>query len=94
MTDLERLNKLNAQIASDKDELDLLRRQEKILASQAKELTRRERTHRLCTRGGMLESFLRKPDAVTDAEVMELLILAFRNPEVQARLNKLLERNP
>ena len=41
------------------------------------ELTRRERVHRLCTRAGMLESFLVCPGKLTDDQVMELLKISF-----------------
>ena len=46
---------------------------EKILERQMSELNRRERVHRLCTRAGMLESFLVCPGELTDDQVMELL---------------------
>ena len=46
---------------------------EKILERQMSKLNRRERVHRLCTRAGMLESFLVCPGELTDDQVMELL---------------------
>ena len=36
-----------------------------------------ERTHRLCTRGAMLESFLIRPEVLTDDDVMDILKQAF-----------------
>ena len=54
---------------------------EKILERQMLELNRRERVHRLCTRAGMLESFLVCPGELTDDQVMELLKNSFRQPE-------------
>ena len=39
---------------------------ERILERQMSELNRRERVHRLCTRAGMLESFLVCPGELTD----------------------------
>ena len=54
--------------------------------------TRKERTHRLCTRGGMLESFLQEPDRLTDDDVMLLLKLIFHRQDTQELLKKLLER--
>ena len=42
-----------------------------------KQLTRKERTHRLCTRGAMLESFLIRPEVLTDDDVMDILKQAF-----------------
>ena len=46
---------------------------ERILERQMSELNRRERVHRLCTRAGMLESFLVCPGELTDDQVMEIL---------------------
>ena len=66
--------------------------EEKILEHQVKQLTRKERTHRLCTRGGMLESFLQEPERLTDDDVMLLLKLIFHRQDTQELLKKLLER--
>ena len=52
---------------------------------------RRERTHRLCTRAGMLESFLRDPEALTNDQVMALLRIAFQQEPVKEALKKMLQ---
>ena len=65
---------------------------EKALQHQLKQLTRKERTHRLCTRGGMLESFLQEPERLTDDDVMLLLTLIFHRQDTQELLKKLLKR--
>ena len=62
---------------------------EKILERQMSELNRRERVHRLCTRAGMLESFLVCPGELTNDQVMELLKISFRQPEVVLALAKM-----
>ena len=54
-------------------------------------LTRSERTHRLCTRGGMLETFLREPTLLTDEDVMELLSFLFHGEAAQKKLDFLIE---
>lgn len=64
---------------------------EKILEHQIPELTRKARVHRLCTRAGMLESFLIMPEELTDDQVMELLKIAFRQPEVERTLSKMIQ---
>ena len=74
-----------------KRELTCCEHRLKILAKQEKELTRKERTHRLCTRGGMVEHFLEKPELLTDDQVMKILKEAFRRPEVKALLRQELE---
>ena len=57
-----------------------------------KRLTRSERTHRLCTRAGMLETFLKEPTLLTDDDVMELLTFIFHSETVQKNLNLLIEK--
>ena len=58
------------------------RADEKLLDSY----TRRDRTHRLCTRAGMLENFLRDPEALSNDQVMTLLRTAFQQEPVQQAL--------
>ena len=72
-------------------ELTYWTHKEKILRHQIKNLTRKERTHRLCVRAGMLESFLNEPDLLSDSQVMEILEIAFQQTEVQEALAKMLK---
>ncbi len=48
-------------------------------------LARAERTHRLCTRGGMLETFIQEPSLLTDNDVMELLTFLFHGKAAQKK---------
>ena len=73
----EKLEKLNRELAKGEARLRRAQHEEKILAHQIKQLTRKERTHRLCTRGAMLESFLIRPEVLTDDDVMDILKQAF-----------------
>ena len=75
----EKLKKLNQQLAKSEARLRRAQHEEKILEHQMKQLTRKERTHRLCTRGAMLESFLMRPEVLTDDDVMDILLI---RPEV------------
>ena len=86
----EEIAKLREEIEDANERLQYYRQQEKITQSEIRRLTRRERTHRLCTRGGMVESFIKEPELLTDDQVMELLTLAFRQPEVSKRLQEML----
>ena len=72
-------------------ELNYWTHKEKILRHQIKDLTRKERTHRLCVRASMLESFLVEPDLLSDDQVMDLLKIAFRQAEVQEALAEMLK---
>ena len=73
----EKLEKLNQEIAKTEAKLRRAEHKEKMLEHQIKTLNRKERTHRLCTRGAMLESFLIRPEVLTDDDVMEILKQAF-----------------
>ena len=86
----EKLNQLKEQKAEATQKLRYYQHQEKLLESRIPELTRKARTHRLCTRGGMLESFLICPGELTDDQVMELLKLSFRQQEVVLALAKMI----
>lgn len=55
------------------------------------EAVQKRETHRLCTRAGMLETFLKEPTVLTDEDVMELLTFIFQSESVQKKLNRLIE---
>ena len=92
MPDTSKLEKLNRELEKSEKKLRKAINDEKALQHQLKQLTRKERTHRLCTRGGMLESFLQEPERLTDDDVMLLLKRIFYRQDTQELLKKLLER--
>ena len=85
----EKLKKLKHEQYFAEQKLRSCQHREKILERQMSELNRRERVHRLCTRAGMLESFLVCPGELTDDQVMKLLKISFRQPEVVLALAKM-----
>ena len=87
----EQLEKLKHQKYVAEKKLTAAKHREKQLQHELKRLTRSERTHRLCTRAGMLETFLREPTVLTDDDVMELLTFIFHSEAVQKKLNLLIE---
>ena len=87
----EKLEKLKHDQYVAERKLTAAKHKEKRLESEVKRLTRSERTHRLCTRAGMLETFLREPTVLTDDDVMELLTFIFHSEAVQKKLNLLIE---
>lgn len=87
----EQLDEMNKTIQIASDRIRYYKQQDKMLQSEIMRLTRNERTHRLCTRGGMVESFIQEPEKLTDDQVMELLTVAFRQPGVSKLLQKMLE---
>ena len=88
----EKLEKLKHDQYVAERKLTAARHREKQLESEMKRLTRSERTHRLCTRAGMLETFLKEPTLLTDDDVMELLTFIFHSETVQKNLNLLIEK--
>ena len=88
----EQLEKLKQQKYVAEKKLTAAKHKEKRLESEIKRLTRSERTHRLCTRAGMLETFLREPTILTDDDVMALLTFIFHSEVVQKKLSMLIEK--
>ncbi len=86
-----RLERLNQEHRTAQIRLTREKHRQKQQLAEAKELTRKARTRRLCTRGGMLESFLQAPSILTDDDVMELLTFIFRQPIVQRNLRLTIE---
>ena len=87
----EELEKLKHKQYVAERKLTAAKHKEKRLQNELKRLTRSERTHRLCTRAGMMETFLREPTVLTDDDVMELLTFIFHSEAVQKKLNLLIE---
>ena len=87
----EELEKLKHKQYVAERKLTAAKHKEKRLENEIKRLTRSERTHRLCTRAGMLETFLREPTILTDDDVMELLTFIFHSEAVQKKLELLIE---
>ena len=88
----EQLEKLKHQKYVAEKKLTAAKHREERLQHELKRLTRSERTHRLCTRAGMLEAFLREPTILTDDDVMKLLTFIFHSEAVQKKLNMLIEK--
>ena len=86
----EKLEKLNRQLAQGEARLRRAQHEEKILEHQMKQLTRKERTHRLCTRGAMLESCLPHPEAVTDEQVSAIFNALFGRSETKRLIDTVL----
>lgn len=89
------MSKKIEQIVQERDRVEkkliAARNKEKFLEHEMKQLTRRERTRRLCSRAGMLEAYLIEPTLLTDDDVMELLSFIFRQESVQKKRDLLIE---
>lgn len=73
-------------------ELKIKQQNLKALKKQSAELERRERTHRLCTHGAMLEQYL-NPDEYTDDQISYILREIFNDPSFREFLREIREQN-
>ena len=76
------LSYLRSEKSKAEQKLRSCQHREKILERQMSELNRRERVHRLCTRAGMLESFLvcpGEPVSYTHLDVYKRQLLRPKN---------------
>ena len=93
MNQKEKLEKVNQDIERTKNRLRRAEQEEKILQHQLKTLNRKERTHRLCTRGAMLESYLPQPEILTDEQVNFILKTLFNSSNVRQIFDKISLKN-
>ena len=93
MPDTSKLEKLNRELEKSEKKLRKAINDEKALQHQLKQLTRKERTHRLCTRGAMLESHLPHPESVTDGQVSTILKVLFCRSDTKRLVEQVLAEN-
>lgn len=86
------LEELTAMQEKTERELKIANQNLHILQSEKKHMTRKERTHRLCNHGGLLEKFL-PPDKFTDAQMEEILTTIFRWNDVIVLINDVAKRS-
>ena len=85
----DKLEKLNQEIEKGEKKLRRLEHEEKILQHRAKQLTRNERTHRLCTRGAALESYLPHPELLPEEQVKLFLKLLFHRDSTRQLIEQI-----
>ena len=79
----EQLKRTEARLQKTKEEKKVLQAKKKLLAVQAE-------NERLCSRGKILESFLKEPLVLNDDDVAYLLDLMFRSSFSQSKLAELI----
>ena len=89
----EKLERLNQEIEKTEAKLRRAQHEEKILEHQIKTLTRKERTHRLCTRGAELERYLPHPELVTEEQVKLILKLLFHQDSTRRIVEQVLAKS-
>ncbi|AAX72199.1 TPA: DUF3847 domain-containing protein [Streptococcus pyogenes] len=96
MKKLEQIRKESKEIKNKIDDteerLRQLKNQEKKILKQDIEKRRKERTHRLITRGAILESLIENAEELTDEEIKILLEEAIKTKEFKETL-KLMREN-
>ena len=90
MTKKNTIPELQESIEKAEKQKEVNERELKVKEHQIRNLTRKERTHRLIQRGAILEKFLIDPGALSEDQVMEVVALAFQKPEVQSKLKKMI----
>ena len=90
----EKLEKLGKEIERTEAKLRRAQHEEKILERQIKTLNRRERTHRLCTRGAELERYLPHPELITEEQVRLILKLLFHQESARKIVEQVLAETP
>ena len=83
------LEELYAEKKDTQEELRKAKQRKKILDHQIGKLKRNARTHRLCSRGAMLETFLPCPDLLTDDEILGVLQIAFHTDQTENVIERL-----
>ncbi len=90
MKDLEQLRQeskeIKDKIKGTEEKLRQLKNQEKKILKQDIVKRRKERTHRLITRGAILESLIANAEELTDEEIKILLEEATRTKEFKEKL--------
>ena len=92
MTKQKSAEEIQEKIRLSEEKIRKLKQDQKILARKHSEQLRKERTHRLCTIGGMLESFFKEPKSFSNDEVYDLLKLAFNQPSVASAVRNHLQQ--
>ena len=73
------------------NELRIKTQKLKALKQQEKELARKERTHRLCTHGAMLEQYL-PPEEFSDDQIDKILRSVFQSENVKHFIDRIREQ--
>ena len=87
MARIKTVEELQAEQKRIENELKIKTQKLKALKQQQQEQLRKERTHRLCTHGAMLEQYL-PPEEYSDKQIDEFLNTMFQIPEVMQILHR------
>ena len=83
-------SKIEEQLKRTEARLQKTKEEKKVLQAKKKKLAEHAENERLCSRGKILESFLREPLVLTNDDVTYLLNLMFRSSFSQNKLAELI----
>lgn len=87
----KKIKELQDEKSRNEAKLRQIKHEIKALEAEEKGLRRKERNHRIFTRGGMLEAFLLEPLLLTDDQVYALLKTIFHKSETNRVLKQMIE---
>lgn len=77
------LEQLQAEEEKAKQDLKVTKQDLRIIQYKKSKMTRNQRTHHLCARGGELNKYLIEPDLLTDEDVFDILKEIFLFPRIR-----------
>ena len=86
------VEELQAEQERIENELRIKTQKLKALKQQQQEQLRKERTHRLCTHGAMLEQYL-PPEEFTDDQIDKILKTMFQSEQTKQFVNRFKEQS-
>jgi len=89
----DKLEKLSQEIEKTEAKQRRAQHKQKMLEHQIRTLNRKERTHRLCTRGAMLESYFPHLESMTDEQVNTVLKILFSRSDTKRYVEQVLSGN-
>jgi len=87
---MEKLLERKAKVLQDKQRIEI---QERDIRKRIADEERRIRTHRLCTRGGMLETYLPDPENIMNDTVATLLAELFNLPTAKKMVAEIADQS-
>ena len=83
------LEEIRAAREQAEEDVRIAQQKVKIKEREIQDFLRRTRTHRLCVRGAMLESFMVRPEEVENEAVKAVLETAFAQKAVKVKMEEL-----
>lgn len=83
------MSNINEQIEKTDEKIKQLENRKKELLSRKREEERKKRTHRLCSRGAILESLIDNPAEFTDEQIQTFLVETITTEFAKEKLRRI-----